>query len=44
MSDTRVGRQTPTNAVVLPYEDTKGGEAVLLYNVKILHHPLIYRI
>jgi phage terminase large subunit-like protein len=32
MSDTRVGRQTPTNAVVLPYEDTKGGEAVLLYN------------
>lgn len=28
MSDTRIGRQTPTNAVVLPYEDTKGGEAV----------------
>ena len=32
MTETRLGRQTPTQAVVLPYEDTKGGEAVLLYN------------
>ena len=29
MSDTRIGRQTPTNAVVLPYEDTKGGGGVI---------------
>lgn len=28
----RIGRQTPTASVVLPYEDTKGSEAVLLYN------------
>lgn len=32
MSDTRIGRQTPTLSVVLPYEETRGGEAVLLYN------------
>jgi phage terminase large subunit-like protein len=32
MTETRLGRQTPTQAVVLPYEETKGGEAVLLYN------------
>ena len=28
----RIGRQTPTISKVLPYEDTRGGEAVLLYN------------
>lgn len=28
----RIGRQTPTLSRVLPYEDTHGGEAVLLYN------------
>ena len=29
MTETRLGRQTLAQAVVLPYEDTKGGEAVL---------------
>lgn len=28
---TRLGRQTPTQALVLPYDETKGGEAVELY-------------
>jgi phage terminase large subunit-like protein len=28
----RVGRQEPTVSVILPYEDTKGAEAVELYN------------
>lgn len=28
----RIGRQTPTISKILPYEDTRGGEAVLLYN------------
>lgn len=28
----RVGRQTPTVSVVLPYKDTKGPEAIELYN------------
>ena len=28
----RVGRQSPTVSVVLPYKDTKGQEAVELYN------------
>ena len=32
VADTRIGRQTPTVSVVLPYEETRGGEAVLLYN------------
>ena len=32
MADERIGRQTPTVSVVLPYEETRGGEAVLLYN------------
>ena len=27
----RVGRQTPTVSVILPYTDTKGAEAVELY-------------
>ena len=28
----RIGRQDPTVSVVLPYENTKGAEAVALYN------------
>lgn len=32
VTDARIGRQTPTVSVVLPYEETRGGEAVLLYN------------
>ena len=32
MSDNkRIGRQFPTQSVVLEYNDTKGGEAILLY-------------
>lgn len=31
-TDKRIGRQTPTVSRVLPYTDTRGGEAVLLYN------------
>lgn len=31
MSDKRIGRQFPTQSVVLPYTETKGGEAVLFY-------------
>lgn len=30
--DTRIGRQSPTVSVILPYSDTKGPEAVELYN------------
>lgn len=30
--DTRTGRQSPTVSVILPYSDTKGPEAVALYN------------
>ena len=30
--DTRIGRQSPTVSVILPYSDTKGLEAVELYN------------
>ena len=30
--DTRQGRQSPTVSVILPYKDTKGPEAVALYN------------
>ena len=29
----RLGRQTPTQALVLPYDETKGGEAVELYDM-----------
>ena len=29
----RVGRQTPTVSVILPYQDTKGPEAIELYNL-----------
>lgn len=32
MSETRLGRQTPTQSRVLSYESTKGGEAISLYN------------
>ena len=28
----RVGRQSPTVSVILPYESTKGPEAIELYN------------
>ena len=30
--DTRIGRQSPTVSVILPYQSTKGPEAVELYN------------
>lgn len=30
--DTRIGRQSPTVSVILPYTDTKGQEAIDLYN------------
>lgn len=32
MSEKKVGRQTPTQSVVLPYKQTRGAEAVSLYN------------
>ena len=32
MAGQRMGRQTPTNGVALPYEITHGAEAVALYN------------
>lgn len=32
MSEPRVGRQTPTKSVTLPYENTHGQEAIDLYN------------
>ena len=32
MSETRLGRQTPTQAVVLPYTESRGSEAIELYN------------
>lgn len=32
MAEPRRGRQTPTQSVVIPYTDTKGGEAIDLYN------------
>ena len=32
MAEQRKGRQLPTQAVVLPYSNTKGNEAVELYN------------
>lgn len=33
MAEERIGRQTPTCSVVLPYKDTRGAEAVELYNM-----------
>ncbi|MCC8098716.1 MAG: hypothetical protein LIO78_01435 [Clostridiales bacterium] len=32
MAEVKKGRQTPTQAVTLPYEVTHGAEAVALYN------------
>ncbi|MDY4631992.1 MAG: terminase, partial [Dorea formicigenerans] len=32
MAETRKGRQTPTQSVVLPYSQTEGPEAIALYN------------
>lgn len=32
MGETRIGRQTPTISVVLPYSESRGAEAVQLYN------------
>ena len=32
MSEIRLGRQTPTVSVVLPYKESKGSEAVAIYN------------
>ena len=32
MSEKRIGRQTPTTSLVLPYIETKGKEAVEIYN------------
>ena len=32
MADARIGRQTPTKSVAVPYEQTRGAEAVELYN------------
>lgn len=32
MAEPRLGRQTPTNSVVIPYTETKGLEAIELYN------------
>jgi hypothetical protein len=32
MDEKKIGRQTPTVSAVLPYTETKGGEAVALYN------------
>ena len=32
MAETRLGRQTPTVSVVLPYTESKGAEAIALYN------------
>ena len=32
MEPKRIGRQTPTTSLVLPYKKTKGKEAVEIYN------------
>ena len=32
MAKSKEGRQTPTQSVVLPYKDTRGQEAIELYN------------
>ena len=32
MDETRLGRQTPTLSVVLPYTESRGAEAVEIYN------------
>lgn len=33
MTEVRKGRQTPTDSIVLPYEETKGQEAIDIYNI-----------
>ena len=40
MADVRIGRQTPTKSVTLPYEQTRGAEAVELYNSVFLPYIL----
>ncbi len=38
MSDNkRIGRQFPTQSVVLEYSDTKGGEATQMYDKSSFH-------
>ena len=32
MSEKRLGRQTPTKSRILPYSESRGGEAIELYN------------
>jgi hypothetical protein len=32
MAKSKEGRQTPTQSIVLPYKDTRGSEAIELYN------------
>ena len=32
MAEPKLGRQTPTQSVILPYYETKGSEAIDLYN------------
>ena len=32
MSEPRKGRQTPTKSIILPYTDTRGQEAIEIYN------------
>ena len=32
MTEKKLGRQTPTTSLILPYSETKGGEAIDLYN------------
>ena len=32
MTQSRIGRQTPTKSIVLPYTETRGQEAIDLYN------------
>ena len=39
MSD-RQGRQTPTTSVVLPYQETKGLEAIEIYNRTPIYPPV----
>ena len=32
MSEPRKGRQTPTKSIILPYTETRGQEAIEIYN------------
>lgn len=40
--DKRIGRQFPTQYVVLEYNDTKGGEAILLYEQSTRRNPMAF--